>query len=400
MKSKYRDAGGFLGVAKFVGVGIVLIVLIVVLNLTIYCLYGQIRQDLYAGSASHLPEISILRAMAIPLGTLLIIVFCLGLEAWNLGYEKSSIRRLLQFRNDRSSFEDLFYLYLGISSATKVFAFFMSLGVGYWIHWNIVHHLKMDLVAGKPYWIQIGVMLFVGPFIFYWHHRLMHWRMLWNVHKVHHAAVELNIVTPLRNHPIDRAIDEPLKAAPAAVLGVSPEVVLGYTIMNGFYQCLVHSDWDWGRGWFGRYLLINPSRHRLHHATAERYWNVNFGIFPIWDRLFGTFRDLEIGEDPAEIAIGLSDDPEHNQARPLKLMFVIYFHFLVECGRFITTPFRRGLRPSKKTLTAIPTAGSNFLDVNSHRGADPLHPRASQALDSVHEGQRTLGHEGPIAPAT
>jgi hypothetical protein len=117
-------------------------------------------------------------------------------------------------------------------------------------------------------------------------------------------------------------------------------MILAYEILNGIYQQSVHSHLDWGRGFVGRYLIINPSRHWLHHATDSKYWGKNFGVLVFWERLFGTYRDLE-GETLDTLQFGFANDPQHNQGRPWRSLWSIYL-------RFLGTLFR--LRPVDRVL--------------------------------------------------
>jgi len=65
-----------------------------------------------------------------------------------------------------------------------------------------------------------------------------------------------------------------------------------------------------------RLLLVTPDMHRVHHSVIGRETNSNFGFnVPLWDRLFGTYRDqpqaghtgMTIGlkefRDPAELSL-------------------------------------------------------------------------------------------------
>jgi sterol desaturase/sphingolipid hydroxylase (fatty acid hydroxylase superfamily) len=60
-------------------------------------------------------------------------------------------------------------------------------------------------------------------------------------------------------------------------------------------------------GWIGRYLIISPNGHRIHHSLDEKHHNKNFGaMFTWWDQLFGTFY---LSDDTVEIGI---DDNAYN----------------------------------------------------------------------------------------
>jgi sterol desaturase/sphingolipid hydroxylase (fatty acid hydroxylase superfamily) len=139
---------------------------------------------------------------------------------------------------------------------------------------------------------------------------------MWEIHKVHHAAEEMNIVTPFRNHPIDHMVMTVLNAFPVAILGASPGVVISYYAINTAYQSLVHSEINlkgslWDKIW------ITPAAHRIHHSNRREHWDTNFGIVTIWDRLFGTYH-APVDE---KLTYGVEGAENFNQPRYLFELF-------------------------------------------------------------------------------
>jgi len=95
-------------------------------------------------------------------------------------------------------------------------------------------------------------------------------------------------------------------------------VVLIYFAYRSFIrvnQYLVHSNLTTDYGWIGRWLLVSPRMHRLHHATDPKYYNKNFTFdLVLWDRLFGSYGNLRSRSDPRHSA-GAQQQPL--QYRPL-----------------------------------------------------------------------------------
>ncbi len=50
---------------------------------------------------------------------------------------------------------------------------------------------------------QFVVVFVANSLSFYVFHRLLHTRLLWESHKVHHSAEDYNVLLPYRNHPLD-----------------------------------------------------------------------------------------------------------------------------------------------------------------------------------------------------
>jgi sterol desaturase/sphingolipid hydroxylase (fatty acid hydroxylase superfamily) len=43
------------------------------------------------------------------------------------------------------------------------------------------------------------------------------------------------------------------------------------------------------------WVLISPNMHKVHHHWKQPFTDSNYGaVFSIWDRLFGTFRTLDV----------------------------------------------------------------------------------------------------------
>jgi sterol desaturase/sphingolipid hydroxylase (fatty acid hydroxylase superfamily) len=51
-----------------------------------------------------------------------------------------------------------------------------------------------------------------------------------------------------------------------------------------------HTDFDWTYGRIGRWLVMSPGLHKVHHSNNPEHFNKNLGnLFMIWDRIFGTY---------------------------------------------------------------------------------------------------------------
>ncbi len=196
-----------------------------------------------------------------------------------------------------------------LNSVLKVLIFIPFLDFGFRIsQWTVNGLLAVggDFVDLKPTFWWLLAFTF-GSFVFdvflrFFHHWLMHkvpW--LWPFHVAHHSARVLTPMTLYRTHP--------LEAAMAAVrnsisLGVATGVflflfrghfhVLTFFGVNAFGQMfnflganLRHSQLPLRFGWL-EHLLISPAQHQIHHSSAERDFDRNFGVsLAIWDRAFG-----------------------------------------------------------------------------------------------------------------
>lgn len=123
----------------------------------------------------------------------------------------------------------------------------------------------------------------------YWRHRLMHSRILWPVHAIHHSDRELTWLSLVRFHPVNRLIAVAASTAVLAVLGVPAWAIwLGYMTVH-YYGYFVHADIPWKFGLL-RYVLVSPMMHRWHHIRNLKQSGKNFAtVFSLYDVVFGTY---------------------------------------------------------------------------------------------------------------
>lgn len=163
--------------------------------------------------------------------------------------------------------------------------------------------------------------------------------MLWALHKFHHSADRMTIPTSARQTQFTRGVEAGLVFLPMALLtspaerwpaANSPLFVLAllilahqtFILINGY---LCHSNLRTGYGWLGRWLIVSPRMHRLHHATTPAYHNKNFSNdLVIWDRLFGTYATCDAATDIATVPIGLDDNP-FNEPTTMAGALRVYF---------------------------------------------------------------------------
>jgi len=239
--------------------------------------------DTHGGSTFTLSS-----ALLQPIGFLAVVAVCLALEAICLGLDQSALKRLID-GGSASTRVDLFYTVLRLAGGLNVLIFVFSFGTLFWLVNQIHRVLHIDFLQHvHSIILQFGIVFLVNTFIAYWGHRLMHSHWLWEIHKVHHAAEEMNIVTPFRNHPIELVVTTLLNAFPVAVLGASPAVIVCYYAVNMAYQSLVHSEIN-TRGKLWEIIWITPAAHRIHHSNRPDHFDRNFGILTLWDYLFGTY---------------------------------------------------------------------------------------------------------------
>jgi sterol desaturase/sphingolipid hydroxylase (fatty acid hydroxylase superfamily) len=180
--------------------------------------------------------------------------------------------------------------------------------------WAARHGVGLMNRAPPPLLVAIAATIAIRSLATYAIHRLSHrlsW--LWRVHRVHHSDMRLDLSTGLRNHPLELAFVLPWLVAASLVFGLhAPTLIVYEAVALGF------ALWDHANLALPprlerplRLLFVTPAMHHVHHSAARAETDSNFGdVFSLWDRLFGTHRDLDHGAlRGMRIGLGAAFDP-------------------------------------------------------------------------------------------
>src|SRR5512146_3181536 len=176
---------------------------------------------------------------------------------------------------------------------TGVIAFVVTGGLA-----AAVPALYMDLIRAHRLvdleWLGTGagaaLALLVTELAGYWFHRLRHTRVLWPVHQLHHSAERLDVFGSALFHPLDIAGENLVGALAATLLlGVSDQGAAAAGLVSVCLALFQHTNVRTPR-WLG-YLVQRPESHSVHHARGLHAGN--YSNLPIWDMVFGTFRNPE-----------------------------------------------------------------------------------------------------------
>lgn len=168
---------------------------------------------------------------------------------------------------------------------------FLQITFIYWLFSMLLPQTKGSLAVSP--WFAFLLNFVVVDYFYYWNHRLLHRKTLWQAHAVHHTAESLDLFITSRN-----------------TLWTSLLIV--YVWMNGFFIFLLqdprafilsasitasldlwrHTSFFFTPGSFAHralaILLITPNEHAWHHSSNQS--SKNFGAnLSLWDRLHGTF---------------------------------------------------------------------------------------------------------------
>lgn len=254
-----------------------------------------------------------------------------ALDAWALGWDKSSLRRIV-VRPSRSARLDIALAAFYFLNITPLLATLFSFGLGAMLPRWVEGRFGVGLFTLLPStWARALAYLLLFDLLFYWKHRLSHeWRFWWQIHEVHHSPTEMNIITANRIHPFDEALFRIFTCLPLAMAGAPPEIYLYLRAFQVVHVKLTHTMLPWRWGWVGRWLLVSPAVHQIHHSDLPHHRDKNYGnMVPWWDRLFGTWYEPVAGE------VWKTDDRPHFNHAPL------YADLWNSYARFWKSLFRR-----------------------------------------------------------
>lgn len=179
----------------------------------------------------------------------------------------------------------------------------LALQLSNWILTSPFHFLRIDDV---PVAIRIFLYFIVGDFFHYWIHRLMHLRFFWRVHMWHHSPTHMSWLAGFRATLLDATlVNFAFILAWPLLGGVGEQTKLLLLLLGILVNDWMHLNIRL-RFHFLEKLFITPQYHHIHHSTEIKFATKNFAaIFPIWDKLFGTYVDPN--DAPKEMAFGLSE---------------------------------------------------------------------------------------------
>lgn len=156
-----------------------------------------------------------------------------------------------------------------------------------------------DLNNGWAIALTLFIAVIGTDFLYYWAHRGGHRiELTWGSHSVHHSSEHYNPTTAMRISFLDELWDLFLISA-LCLIGIEPLYLMGAYSIVLLYQLPLHQTWSPRLPRWYEYVFNTPHHHRVHHATQKLYIDKNFGgIMIIWDRVFGSFIELDEAQAP------------------------------------------------------------------------------------------------------
>ena len=212
--------------------------------------------------------------------------------------------------------------------------------------WGLFH-----AVGAMPSVLSIAIAVLLLDLAIYLQHVVFHAvPILWRVHRMHHADIDVDVTTGTRFHPVEIVLSIGVKLVTISALGASPLAVLLFEVLLNVGSMFNHANLRLPPGCDRvlRLLVVTPDMHRVHHSARGVEINTNFGFtFPWWDHLCGTYRAQPVAGHVA-MTVGLTDfrDPKY-----LRLGITLLQPLLDGSGSQASGNDRTQSRPPMRPLT-------------------------------------------------
>lgn len=188
--------------------------------------------------------------------------------------------------------------------------------------WGLLH--QVDWPDGLELLLAVTAL----DFAIYLQHVLFHAvPVLWRLHRVHHADLDLDVTTGLRFHTFEILLSALIKLGAVLVIGPSVLAVIVFEVLLNAAAMFNHSNvrlperLDRALRW----CIVTPDMHRVHHSIIHREMNSNYGFnIPWWDYLLGTYR-AQPAHGHSQMTLGVAELREESQVDRLPGMLLLPF---------------------------------------------------------------------------
>ena len=191
--------------------------------------------------------------------------------------------------------------------------------------WGLFH------LAGLPLALAAVLGFLILDLVIYGQHVVFHKvPVLWRLHRMHHADLDIDVTTGVRFHPFEILISLSIKIATVIAFGIPAVAVLVFEVVLNATAMFNHANVSMPAALDRvlRRLVVTPDMHRVHHSILRSETDSNFGFnLPWWDRLFGTYRAApQAGHQGMTIGLPIFRNPHE-----------------LRVDRLLTQPFRDDL---------------------------------------------------------
>jgi sterol desaturase/sphingolipid hydroxylase (fatty acid hydroxylase superfamily) len=177
-----------------------------------------------------------------------------------------------------------------------------------------------------PAWLELVLAVIALDLAIYLQHVMFHAvPLLWRLHLVHHADLDIDVTTGARFHTLEILLSMLIKVGAVLVLGPPVWAVVVFEVLLNATSMFNHSNVQMPTSLDRclRLVVVTPDMHRVHHSVIHRETDSNFGFnLPWWDYLLGTYR-AQPQEGHEGMTIGLTKYRDEQQPERLHQMLLL-----------------------------------------------------------------------------
>ena len=155
------------------------------------------------------------------------------------------------------------------------------------VEWVAAHSLLPGARLGIAVGFAVGFV--VWTFVYYWYHRSEHrFDVMWRgLHQLHHSPVRMDTAGFAFAHPTDVMVQTVLTLGVLiGILGLHPAAAALVGLYAAVAELVQHMNIRSPR-WL-EWIMQRPEAHQRHHEFGQHAGN--YADWPVWDKLFGTYR--------------------------------------------------------------------------------------------------------------
>lgn len=151
-------------------------------------------------------------------------------------------------------------------------------------------YAKISEYGWAYFFISILFMLIIHDTYFYWTHRMMHHKLLFNLfHKVHHLSNNPSPWAAFSFHPLEAIIEAGILPVIVFIIPVHPLAIFIFLLIMTIMNVLGHLGYEIYPKNFLKNPLLKWNNTSTHHNMHHRLVKCNYGLyFNVWDRLMKT----------------------------------------------------------------------------------------------------------------
>ena len=142
------------------------------------------------------------------------------------------------------------------------------------------------------YFLAYPIMFIMHDTYFYWTHRIMHHKSLFNImHLVHHKSTNPSPWAAYAFHPLESIVEIGIFVVFLFTLPVHTTHIIIFFLLSIMYNIYGHLGWELYPKGFSKSLIGKWINTSVNHNQHHKYFKGNYGLyFLFWDRIMGTIR--------------------------------------------------------------------------------------------------------------